>query len=436
MRNTKYKRTAAFNRLMKDIMKKSLLITLLAVIIVGGLISGSTLHFGTAQDAKKVSGIISTDTVWTKANSPYMLTGNVLVSNGVTLTIEAGTTVNLNTLYIMVNGTLVARGNSADQISFQRGQLPGDQVIFAQASMGWNEQKGSGSIVENTFFNGTGITINGGSPKITNNLIEHGAVTIEGGSPVITNSKFYASQVKVNGGSPVISGNDILGGKTVGFEVQYFTPITIDGGSPVITKNYIHDAGKNAGIEIKQGNPYIYGNNVSGSQPNIRANVGVIERNYFDGIIEIGNVTVKNNTVNSIEVQGSSSPTITYNNIVSIRLSSSTNVDAVHNWWGTTDPAEIDEKIWDYNDDFNLGKVNYTPFLTEPNPEAMSDPNAPIPVINTSPSPSPSPGSSPAPSQNLTASYVVLLVVIAVLLGVIAVLLIAVVVFLRKRSAK
>jgi len=397
MRNTKYKRKATFNRLIRDVMKKSLLITLLTVITVGGLILGSTLHFGTAQDAKEVSGIISADTVWTKANSPYMLTGNVLVSNGVTLTIEAGAIVNLNTLYIMVNGTLVARGNSADRIIFQPGQY-GGQIIFAESSTGWNEQTRSGSIIENTFFNGTGITIKGGFPKIANNLIEHEAVTIEGGSPVISNSKFYASQVKVNGGFPIISGNDILGGKTVGFEVQYFTPITVNGGSPVISKNYIHDAGKNAGIEIKQGNPYIYGNNISACQPNTHANVGVLERNYFDGTIEIGNVTVKNNTVNSIEVQGSSSPLITYNNIVSIRLSPSTNVDAAYNWWGTTDTAEINRKIWDFNDDFNLGKVNYTPFLTAPNPQAVPDPNAPTPTIAPTSSPTDSP-STPAPSQ-------------------------------------
>jgi hypothetical protein len=54
---------------------------------------------------------------------------------------------------------------------------------------------------------------------------------------------------------------------------------------------------------------------------------------------------------------------------------------------------------------FNLGKVNYTPFLTEQNLQATPDLNAPIPLPDTSPSlpPSPdtsSPSENPAPDQN------------------------------------
>jgi len=43
--------------------------------------------------ATNVSGTISTNTTWTAANSPYVMTGNVTVNAGVTLTIEPGVTV-------------------------------------------------------------------------------------------------------------------------------------------------------------------------------------------------------------------------------------------------------------------------------------------------------------------------------------------------------
>ena len=83
------------------------------------LVSGLLLVFmnsGLAQASTDVSGVIGSDTKWTKAGSPYSLVGNVLVENGATLTIEAGATVNLNDYYIMVNGTLRAQGTETEKI--------------------------------------------------------------------------------------------------------------------------------------------------------------------------------------------------------------------------------------------------------------------------------------------------------------------------------
>ncbi len=50
----------------------------------------------------------------------------------------------------------------------------------------------------------------------------------------------------------------------------------------------------------------------------------------------------------------------------------------------------INQSIYDFKNDFNVGTVYFVPFLTEPNPQAMPNPNAPLPTIPTdSPSPSP-----------------------------------------------
>jgi len=45
-------------------------------------------------------------------------------------------------------------------------------------------------------------------------------------------------------------------------------------------------------------------------------------------------------------------------------------IDAIENYWGTTNAAAIDARIYDYYDDFNLPKVLYTPFLHMPDQEA------------------------------------------------------------------
>jgi hypothetical protein len=67
--------------------KKSLL-SALAVILIGGLFLASAMNFGTAQASTDVSGIIFSDTTWTKANSPINITGPTAIAKGVTLTIE------------------------------------------------------------------------------------------------------------------------------------------------------------------------------------------------------------------------------------------------------------------------------------------------------------------------------------------------------------
>ena len=81
-------------------MRKSLSRALLITILVNGLILASDVHFGTVQASTDVTGIISSDTTWTKANSPYTFTGAVGIGSGVTLTIEPGVTVNIGSYYL------------------------------------------------------------------------------------------------------------------------------------------------------------------------------------------------------------------------------------------------------------------------------------------------------------------------------------------------
>ena len=66
-----------------------------------------------------VSGVISTDTTWSVANSPYIVTSDVLVQIGVTLTIEPGVIVKFDSgISIIVDGTLVSQGESIAPIQF------------------------------------------------------------------------------------------------------------------------------------------------------------------------------------------------------------------------------------------------------------------------------------------------------------------------------
>jgi hypothetical protein len=61
--------------------------------------------------ASDVSGVISTNTTWDAANSPYVVTSTVTINQGITLTIETGTTVKFaDNQTLNVLGTLEATG--------------------------------------------------------------------------------------------------------------------------------------------------------------------------------------------------------------------------------------------------------------------------------------------------------------------------------------
>jgi parallel beta-helix repeat protein len=93
---------------------------------------------------------------------------------------------------------------------------------------------------------------------------------------------------------------------------------------------------------------------------------------YYNAGIACANPvsTIDSNTItdNNIGVVSSSGNTLTNNNIYNntdydfrVLVNDTGNVTAPNNWWGTTDTAQIQKKIFDYNDDNGLGKVIIDP---------------------------------------------------------------------------
>jgi hypothetical protein len=170
----------------------------------------------------------------------------------------------------------------------------------------------------------------------------------------------------------------------------------------------------------------------NGTGINIFGCGATVERNYVSGvgISVLGawglNATSNNNSTSAIVVvEGSAiilnntitnsgagitlySPfpttTINYNNIQannkSIVLGQTTpsNINATYNWWGTTDPAAINQSIYDNKNDFNLGTVNFVPFLPELNPQAMPDSTVSTTLPSTSPTSTPTPTLTTTPT--------------------------------------
>ena len=397
------------------------LFSLLLVSSLLGLSLLVSMPLGLAQSGTNISGIIKENTTWTKANNPYSLTGNVAVEKDVTLTIEPGVTVNLNGHYIRVNGTLIAIGRSLDNsILFNSGS-----VEFTDESTGWDSQTGNGGIIKNAVINGS-LTCYG-SPMVSQNTIK-GVISVNGGSPTI-NQNTLSGWIIVQAGSPIISKNILLGGYSFG--------VGISSGNAIVVDNTISGSFPDAAVGVGGGSPTIERNLISndlsyGAPNNVQAGLRI--SGSSSPIIK-QNTIIKN--LIGIYLDGTPKPTIVNNNIednsdnVRLRPSTQVNIYAANNWWGTTDSAVIDQKIYDYNDDFNLGKVTFTPFLTEANPQASPDPNATIPT------PSTDFATPTSTSQNPTATPIGLNwaeIVIIVLCGVMAVLLAIAFVFFKKKQ--
>jgi len=419
---------------------KSLLIAFSIAMIISGLVLVGTSNFSTVRASTEVTGIISSDTTWTKAGGPYNLTGNVLIDSGVSVTVGEDAVVNLTGYYIRVKGTLLiqpgatlnmgvtgtnvgnievngvlsARGTSASPIHFNGAAYYWESVFvppalasirFSGSSIAWHEQTGSGCIIENAVMDKTGVTISS-SIKFSNNQLSGAGISVAGGSPVISHNVLSSGvSITIGRGSPFIANNQLDGG---------YISINGDVDSPIITSNVISNPdpqwpySTSACISLIGGN-FQNNNGLALIEKNVLENsqtgVELTENENYDinKPIRIRYNTIENNEV-GISITDRFSPTITnnniYNNNVNIKLSSfaSRNVTATNNWWGTTDTQAISQSIHDFEDDFDLGKVTFIPFLSSLNPNATPDPNAPLPT----PTPEQTPAASPTPTPHQT----------------------------------
>lgn len=212
------------------------------------------LFFRGVCAANSISGTIGTST-WTVANSPYTLTGNVIVSSGATLTIQPGVTVNLDRYQIMVNGILNAQGTTDAKIVFSCIGDFNQKIDFTASSSAWSDQSGSGCIIDNAVIYSVPIVVEDASPRISNDYFASASK-----SPII-----------ISGGAPSLVNNVV--------NLQSSAEIRVIYGSPLISYNTIKGQGQNYGV-YTEGAALIANNNITGC---------------FSGIYAIGASTIQQN---------------------------------------------------------------------------------------------------------------------------------------------
>ena len=388
---------------------------------------GTPLASSVSIAETKVGGPISKDVTWILRRSPYIVISHTEINKGVTLKIEPGVLVKFNgKFFLEVSGTLIARGTSSKPIAFtsnKRDPKPGDweYIKYSDSSKDatFDQNRGEykdGCILEYCHIEYGGsknyapIYCDKATPFITHSKISNnlgGAIEAHGSDfMMISHNKInrndsrkgaiYADKSK----SMVVKNNTITNNSSTGIQVCYSDSITIThnkiknnisprhgGGITVrgcnslaITYNVITNnsaRGEGGGIYCHNCSATIANNEIvsnsgrhtgggmliwGGGKKVITQNI--IKGNVKDGIyISSGGLRIDNCNI--------------YNNHrYDVYNQSRSQIEAVNNWWGTTDRINILHRIYDHWDDNHKGKVSFEPFLKAPATKAgMSDQN-------------------------------------------------------------
>ncbi len=356
---------------MKELFKRKLGSAFFIVIIcISSLIIASDhIEYSQALSGTKVNGLISSSTTWTNTSDPYIVTGNILVHESVTLTINPGVEIRFQGFYnIKIEGNITAIGRETEPITFTSDSdnpQPGDwdTIDFPTTSVGED------SVIKfcNIQYAQIGINIVDQALDISNNTIKY-----------CKNTGIYVHMYFHNVAKTdflTIANNTISNNGNEGIFLNF--------ASTGIINNIIHSNGYD-GIKISGDRSYptlmnntitnnLYGITHEGSASS-RILDNLITKSQYYGIkindwgeqTIVKNNTIVKNDVGILYIHGD--PKVHYNNILdnyayNMESNYEDALDAKNNYWGTTNASKIEGVVYDYYDHSNYGIITFKPFL-------------------------------------------------------------------------
>jgi hypothetical protein len=386
--------------------------------------------------------IISEDTYWTFENSPYIITRNVLIEHGATLTIEPGVELKFDDFYYMqIEGKLIAEGTENNMITFTSNKDSPAPRDWRSIKFMKNADYGSSFKYCKIEYAYTAIVLDEiifyAAPNITNSIIRDiswggieyytcGDYTINSSKQIANNTiinsvdghaidiHFYVNSVnanllvsnntlRFNEGNAIVS-SSYEGNMTLTNNILMNNEgpgIVCHGDNVNIKYNFIaSNNGPGIALAGAEGDSYLIEHNtiINNCDPNDKDGGGI----NFEQHEDTTNIVFRYNNIYN------NTPYDTYNG-------RENDINLPNNWWGTTDTEIIDQQINDYYDDFNKGKLNYTPFLTETDSDAP-DPSAYMDESSDTPT---TPDDTDGNNDIIVPIFLVTIVIIIVVIGIV-----------------
>lgn len=303
-----------------------------------------------------VSGGIFSDQIWTEINSPYIVTGDIVVFQGKTLTIEPGVEIKFEEgFYFEVRGTVISEGTELKPIIFTSNMLEKKMNDWQGISVK-NLLGGNGTFKYNEFYyasNVMNVSCCDSSTAVIfeNCLFQYNSSVLSGytGGDMIVDNCIFLNNINC------ISSAD----KTITNSTFRNNIYGLNSTERISVYNSIFEGNETA----------LYGGRGNVEDCVIQNNtIGV--KAFFEGFKLTSNV-IKNNEV-GIELgdYDGYTPSIKNNEICNntsfnVKNNNSSTKDLTDNCWCTDSEEEIEFKLFDAYDDINYGFINYSIYEEE-----------------------------------------------------------------------